>query len=192
MTDIPDQVLIQRGQQGDRAAIAQLYRRYVQAIGRYVMYRIADDAVVEDITADVFLRMVEGLPQYRDTGAPFEAWLYRIAAARVADYYRSHSRHPEQDLPDDLAGHVPPLEITLQEREELDALRNAISLLPEPYQDIVTLRFVERKSLSEVAAILNKSVHAVAMTQHRALKQLAKLLGTQPSDHLPYEGNQDG
>lgn len=192
MTDTPDQVLIQRGQQGDHAAIAQLYRRYVQAIGRYVMYRITDEAAVEDVTAEVFLRMVEGLPQYHDTGAPFEAWLYRIAAARIADYYRGRSRHPEQDLPDDLAGHATPLEVALQQREEFEALRSAISQLSDHHQDIVTLRFVERKSLSEVATILNKSVHAVGMAQHRALKQLAKLLGTQRDGHLPYGGTQDG
>ena len=73
MIDISDQVLIQRGQQGDREAVGQLYRRYAQAIARYVTYRVPDDAVIEDITAEVFLRMIEGLPQYRITGAPFEA-----------------------------------------------------------------------------------------------------------------------
>lgn len=178
MTDGPDRVLIQRGQQGDREAIAQLYRRYAHAIGRYVTYRVPDDAAVEDITAEVFLRMIEGLPQYRATGAPFDAWLYRIAAARVADYYRQQARHPEHTLPDDVADRTPPLDVSVQEREELDTLRRAISQLPDHYQDIITLRFVERKSLAEVAAIQNKSVHAVGMAQHRALKQLARLIGT--------------
>lgn len=179
MTDVSDQVLIRRGQQGDRDAIAQLYRRYAHVIARYVTYRVPDDAAVEDITAEVFLRMIEGLPHYKITGAPFEAWLYRIAAARVADHYRAHARQPQQALPDDLADHhLTPLEVALQQREELDTLRHAISQLPDHYQQVLTLRFVERKSLQEVADILEKSLHAVGMMQHRALKKLAELLGT--------------
>jgi RNA polymerase sigma-70 factor (ECF subfamily) len=80
MTDTPDYILIRRAQQSDEDAVASLYRRYVPVITRYV----SDNAVVEDLTADVFLQMAEGLPRYRITGAPFEAWLYRIAAACVA------------------------------------------------------------------------------------------------------------
>lgn len=178
MTDLPDQVLIRRGQQGDREAVAHLYRRYARVIARYVTYRIPDDAAVEDITAEVFLRMIEGLPQYQITGAPFDAWLYRIASARIADYYRKHMRHPEQALPEDLHEPLTPLEIAMQHREELDTLREAISQLPDNYQQILTLRFVERKSLNEVAVIFNKSIHAIGMIQHRALKKLADLLGT--------------
>ena len=178
MSDSSDEVLITRGQHGDRDAVAQLYRRYARAIARYVTYRIPDDSVVEDITAEVFLRMVEGLPRYRIMGIPFDAWLYRIAAARVADYYRKHARRPEQDLPDDLTAPLTPLEVAVEQREELDTLRQAISQLPDHYQQILILRFVERYSLSEVAEILNKSVHAVGMAQHRALKKLAELLGT--------------
>ncbi len=178
MPDLSDAVLIERGQQGDREAVAQLYRRYAHAIARYVTYRIADDAVVEDITAEVFLRMIEGLPRYKNVGIPFDAWLYRIAAARVADYYRKHSRHPEDELPDDLIDQLTPLEVALEQREELDTLRKAISRLPDHYQQIITLRFVERYSLNEVAKTLDKSVHAVGMMQHRALSKLAEYLGT--------------
>jgi RNA polymerase sigma-70 factor (ECF subfamily) len=181
MIELSDQVLIQRGQQGDREAVAQLYRRYAQAIARYVTYRVADDAVVEDIAAEVFLRMVEGLPRYQFTGVPFDAWLYRIAAARVADYYRKSMRHPEEDLPEDIADFLTPLELDFQEREELDTLRAAISQLSEEYQELLTLRFVERKSLAEVAEILKKNLHAVGSEQHRALKKLAELLGTEKS-----------
>lgn len=181
MTELSDEVLIQRGQHGDREAVAQLYRRYAHPIARYVTYRIADDAVVEDIVADVFLRMVEGLPRYQFTGIPFDAWLYRIAGARIIDYYRRMSRRPEEALSEEMADELTPLELDLQEREELDELRAAIRQLSNEYQEILTLRFVERKSLAEVAEILNKNVHAVGAEQHRALKKLAGLLGTEKS-----------
>lgn len=180
MADTPDHVLIQRAQSGDEDAVASLYRRYVPAITRYISYRISDDAAIEDLTAEVFLQMVEGLPRYRVTGAPFEAWLYRMAAARVADFYRRTAREqPQKNTEDEaLPSAQPSLELSIQQREELDALRAALSQLSDDDQTILILRFVERKSHIEVAQILNKSAPAVATAQHRALKRLAELLGT--------------
>jgi len=178
MAEPPEQYLIERAQQGDEEAVAGLYRRYVRSITRYIAYRVSDEAAVEDLTAEVFLRMVEGLPQYHITGAPFEAWLYRIAAARVADFYREHQRHTAETLTDVLHDRHTPLELDLQQREELEELRAALGQLSEEYQTILILRFVERKSHEEVARILNKSVRAIATAQHRALKRLAELLGT--------------
>jgi RNA polymerase sigma-70 factor (ECF subfamily) len=178
MAEPPEQNLIERAQQGDDEAVAGLYRRHVRSIIRYIAYRISDEAAVEDLTAEVFLRMIEGLPQYRVTGAPFEAWLYRIAAARIADFYREHQRRTEEALTDALGDGHTPLELGLQQREELEELRSALCQLSEEHQTILILRFVERKSHEDVAQILNKSVRAIATAQHRALKKLAELLGT--------------
>lgn len=170
-----ERILIERAQRGDPDAVAGLYQRYVQAIARYVAYRVSDSAVIEDITADVFLRMVEGLPRYQITGAPFEAWLYRIASARVIDYYRQRDRQAGRSLDEELAS----LETNVQEREEVDELRAALHQLSDEQQMILILRFVERKSHEEVAQLLNKSVDAITTSQHRALKRLAELLGTE-------------
>jgi len=175
----PDQALIERAQQGDPEAVAGLYRQHVQAIARYIAYRVPEAQVVEDLTAEVFLRMVEGLPGYRWTGAPFEAWLYRIAAARVADYYRQRERRPTQALDDGLKHGAASLELDVQQQEEFEAVRAALGQLSEEQQTILILRFVERKSHDEVAQMLDKRVEAVATAQHRALKRLAGLLGAQ-------------
>ena len=83
------ETLIERARTGDTDAVAALYRLHAPAIFRYIAYRVPTEADAEDLTAEVFLRMVEGLPAYRSEGAPFEAWLYRIAAARVADALES-------------------------------------------------------------------------------------------------------
>ncbi len=180
MTELSDQALIERAQKGDEDAVAQLYRRHVQAITHYVGYRVSDSAAIEDLTAEVFLQMVEGLPRYRITGAPFEAWLYRIAAARVADHYRRAAREqPADTIPDSVTRSMQtPLELGIQQREELEALSRALGQLSDEYQTILILRFVERKSHDEVAQILHKSTRAIATAQHRALKKLAGLLGT--------------
>lgn len=170
--------LVKRAKRGEREAIATLYRRYAPAIHRYVGYRVPEHAAVEDLTAEVFLRMVEGLPRYRLNGVPFEAWLYRIAAARVADYYRKRSRHPEEKLSDAEPDNGMSPEGKLQVQEEQAELRAALRQLSPEHQDILLLRFVERKSHAEVASLLGKSVTAVKSAQHRALCNLAELLGS--------------
>lgn len=178
MTDTPDHVLIEHAQNGDTDAVAHLYRRYIPTITRYISYRVSDSAAIEDLTAEVFLRMVEGLPKYQVTGAPFEAWLYRIAAARVATYYRKRERHPEEALHEQLKSDFTPPELDMMQAEEFDELRTALQQLSEEQQTILILRFVERKSHEHVAQVLDKSERAVATAQHRALKRLAELLGT--------------
>jgi RNA polymerase sigma-70 factor (ECF subfamily) len=169
--------LIRRACNGDRDAIAALYRAHVQAIYRYISYRVPDSALADDLTAEVFLRMVESLPHYSVNGAPFEAWLYRIAAARVADYYRRRNSRPLEALTDDEPDRADSPEGTIQGAEEKDELRAALRKLTDEQQDILLLRFVERKSHAEVAAITGKSVSAVKSTQHRALTRLAELMG---------------
>jgi RNA polymerase sigma-70 factor (ECF subfamily) len=170
--------LIDRARHGDREAIGVLYQKYVQAIYRYVSYRVPEYAAVEDLAAEVFLRMVEGLPKYQLNGVPFEAWLYRIAAARVADYYRAAVRHPQEALSDAEPAPLVSPEGMLQVEEEERALRAALRELSAEHQDILLLRFVERKSHAEVASLLGKSVTAIKSAQHRALTRLAELMGS--------------
>lgn len=179
MAETPDDILIARAQRGDAGAVSILYHRHVQAIARYIGYRVPDGPTAEDLTAEVFLRMVEGLPAYRMTGAPFEAWLYRIAAARVADHYRQNRRIAQEPLTDLYVDGTLSPEQTVQQHEMLDELRAALQQLTQEQQTILILRFVERKSHKEVAQIVNKSVEATATTQHRALKRLAVLLGVE-------------
>lgn len=170
--------LIQRGQRGDRDAIAELYELYVERIFRYVSYRVEGAADIQDLTAEVFVKMVEGLPKYRNSGIPFEAWLYRIASARIIDYRRRAQRRPQSELTENLTDDFDETpEEAMVEQEELETLRRAIGHLNEEQQTLLVLRFIERKSHDQVAAIMGKSVSAVKSIQHRALNQLAAQLG---------------
>jgi RNA polymerase sigma-70 factor (ECF subfamily) len=168
---------VTRAQAGDRQAVAELYQAHVRQIYRYIAARIPNSADVEDLTADVFVRMVEGLSTYQVTGAPFEAWLYRIAASRIVDYYRSNSRSGAVALSDALAAPGETPEQELIEAQGFDPLRAALHALPEVYQLLLILRFVERKSHEETARILGRSVSSVKSMQHRALTRLAEQLG---------------
>lgn len=174
-----ESTLIQAAQSGDAGALAALYRCHVDAIYRYVSYRVPEQFVADDLTAEVFLRMVEGLPAYRLNGAPFAAWLYRIAAARVADFYRRRTRHPVAELSDAEPDRAQSPESRLQMQQEQAELRMALAQLSDDHQSVLLLRFVERKSHAEVADLLGKTVTAVKSTQHRALTRLAELLGSE-------------
>jgi RNA polymerase sigma-70 factor (ECF subfamily) len=174
---VSDEQLIKSSKSGDKAAVSQLYERYVDRIYRYVAYRVpVDDA--EDLTAEVFVRMVEGLATFEYTGAPFESWLYRIAAARIADFHRLRARKPIGDIDESMSDSSPQPEERLMDEQEQKRVREALLQLDPEDQQLLILRFVERKSHKEVAEIMEKNEAAIRTAQHRALKKLAKFLGS--------------
>lgn len=183
--------IILRAQRGDQDAVATLYKAHAQAIYRYIAYRVPTEADAEDLTTEVFIKMVEGLAAYRITGAPFEAWLYRIAATRVAEWHRSARRRETVDLPESLHTGDPLPEEMLLEQQEVGRLRAALSELSDEQQQILLLRFVERKSHEEVAEIVGKSITAVKTIQHRALTRLAALLGKDGKSRHYLRGSHD-
>ena len=170
--------VIRRAKQGNRSAISMLYEIYADLIYRYIAHRVPSDEI-EDLTSEVFVSMVKGLPNYEITGAPFEAWLYRIAAARVADFYRKRSQTIQTELSETLSdNHSPKPEESMIEGQEIDELKEALNQLTEEERKILLLRFVERRSHREVAKIVEKSEMAVRSIQHRALVRLTRLLST--------------
>jgi RNA polymerase sigma-70 factor (ECF subfamily) len=177
MTQPEIQAIVLRATQGNREAIAQLYELYAAMMYRYVAYRVSDRTDAEDLTAEIFVKMIEGLPRYRVTGAPFESWLYRIASARVIDYRRR--ARIQHEIPETLGDNAPTPEEHLQDQQEVATLRQALTFLTDEQQDVLLLRFIERKSHQEVADIIGKSVTAVKSIQHRALIELTTRLGSE-------------
>jgi RNA polymerase sigma-70 factor, ECF subfamily len=149
----------------------------VKVIFRYISYRVDADAVAEDLTAEVFLRMVQELPRYQDTKAPLGAWLFRIAANQVSDHYRRKRRTTIEALDDDHASDDTDPFGKLAAEEERAQLRRALAALPEEQQTLLILRFIQQLPHAEVAAIMSRSEAAIRTMQHRALKALAKELG---------------
>ena len=169
--------LIERAQRGDRAALSELYRRHVDAIYRYVHLRVGDPTVAEDLTAEVFLRALEGLGEYRYTGVPLIAWLYRIARARTADHWRRAGRYQEIELSDKIAATGSDPEVIASARIERSDLVVVLRRLTDNQQQVIILRFVEEMSLAQAAAVMGKTVGAIKALQHRALASLARLMG---------------
>jgi RNA polymerase sigma-70 factor (ECF subfamily) len=191
MSDDVTRKLIDRAKNGDSGAIATIYQTHVGMIFRYIAYRVGSDEDAEDLTGEVFVKMVESLPRYQHTGAPFEAWLHRIAAARVADFYRLRNRQQEIALTENLQSERISPEERLVNAQEQAELRAALRELSEEEQTVLIYRFVERKSHKEVAEIIDKSVSAVKSIQHRALIRLASLMGSEEKVRHYLRGSDD-
>lgn len=170
--------LIAQAQAGDQDAVSALYEAYVQSIFQYTSYRVDSRMIAEDITAEVFLRMVRGLEDYEDRGLPFGAWLFRIAANLISEHYRQGKRVTLSVLTENQRSDDTDPFDRLDRQEEREALTAALRTLSDDYQNILVLRFVKNLSHAEVAAILDKSETAVRSLQHRALKALGERLGS--------------
>jgi len=154
-----------------------LYRRHADAVFRYVYYRVGDREVAEDLVGEVFVRALEGLPAYQDTGTPFEAWLYRIAHARVVDYYRRQKVRRAAPLDESLASsEEPDLSQLAAQRDDVRRVWNAVRHLTDDQQQVISLRFIAGYSTAEVASVMGKTEGAIRALQHRALASLRRLL----------------
>jgi RNA polymerase sigma-70 factor, ECF subfamily len=174
---VEEQQLIQQARHGDSEAFAALYRASVQPIFRYIAHRVNDPQLAEDLTADVFTRALKSMAAYQEQGRPFLAWLYRIAHARVVDYYRRADRRP---LESDLDAEPIPVEADMDQqllrRQAAKGLRAAIADLTEDQQQVVILRFIEGHRIEVVAQLMGKNANAIKALQHRALRTLANRL----------------
>ncbi len=181
--------LIAKAKAGDKEAITALYKAYNEAIFHYVSYRVDSQMVAEDITAEVFLRMLRGLQQYEDRGLSFGAWLFKIATNLVREHYR-HNRagYVSALTENERSSDIDPFDQVAQQEEQEQLIR-ALHALPADYQDILILRFMKNLSHAEVAAILEKSETAVRSLQHRALKALGEQLGSVGKQRSYLRGN---
>ena len=166
-----------RAAQRDRAAFGVLYRRYVERVYGYCFYLLGDHHDAEDATERTFLSALGAVDRFRDDGASFRSWLFRIAHNELANRLRDRGRHgttaidahPEPAVDEDPAR-------LAAEAEEARRVRLAVSMLPDDRRQVVVLRFVDGLSAREIGAVLGRSEGAVRVLQHRALRDLARML----------------
>lgn len=172
-----DSLLIQRACRGDPNAVGEIYERYQPAIYSYLYYRLSNAAVAEDLTAEVFVRLITKIHTFEDHGKPILAWLYTIAHNLAANHVR-HDNCLEWlpldetlDVPADRASGVAG-ELHLTQHE----IRAAMDRLTEPQRQVVWLKFIEGYSNAEVAAVIGRDENAVKSLQHRALAAMRRAI----------------
>ena len=178
MFDPSDADLVRRAHRGDVDAVGQLYDRHHEHIFRYVCSRVRDGHLAEDLTGEIFTRMVVSLPDYRLTGVPFRAWLYRIAHNLIVDHYRKESGRvlvPLHDAEGQSEDGDNPVS-AVERRLTMEQVRRALDRLDPVQREVVTLRFLAGLSLREVALAVDRTVDAVKSLQHRGLTTLRAAL----------------
>jgi RNA polymerase sigma-70 factor (ECF subfamily) len=171
--DLADVLAAQR----DRAAFGALYRRYLDRVYGYCFYLLGDHHDAEDVTERTFVAALAAIDGFRDEGATFRAWLFRIAHNQLANALRSRQRQRAAPLDAvmDPAAHADPAGL-VSLAEDARGLRLALELLPDDRRQVVVLRFVDGLSAREIGAVLGRSEGAVRVLQHRALRDLAEIL----------------
>jgi RNA polymerase sigma-70 factor, ECF subfamily len=167
--------LVGPAQEGDRAALGELYLIYFDRIYGYLQVSAGNRHDAEDLTTQTFLRMLESIGRFRWQSAPFSAWLFRIAHNLAIDHFRSGKRwQPQVDVPEPQPDEATSAEVGALESIGRKSMRELIERLSPEQQQVLTLKFVFNFTNAEVAVILGKTEGAIKSLQHRALFSLEK------------------
>ena len=170
---------VKGAQEGSPESFANLYAQFYDKIFRYLYFKTANKQDAEDLTEDVFLRMLESISSFKWKKVPFSSWLFRIAHNLVVDYYRKRSRQKSESL-DFISHNIGEssddmdriLEMNLSIKQVLKSMENLTDLQKE----VMSLRFAAGFSIAETAHVMHRSENAVKALQHASIKKLRKVL----------------
>jgi RNA polymerase sigma-70 factor (ECF subfamily) len=177
--DVQDELtLLTRARALDPEALAQIHDTYYVKIFRYIALRISDPETAEDMTSEVFTRLLSAL---RDRTAPqntLQGWLFAVATKIVKDHYRKQYRRPQLPLDDSMPSPGDNPDQMVETRLTQEQLQAAMTELTEEQQNVIALRFGYEMSIGEVAQSIGKSEGSVKMLQARAIAALSRRLVT--------------
>jgi RNA polymerase sigma-70 factor (ECF subfamily) len=174
-----DAALARRAGSGEAEAFGVLYDRYVDAVYRYVFYRVRNEAEAEDVTSDVFMRALRAIPKYEPRQA-FLAWLYRIARNAVIDRSRRQAARQQVSFEDALAhpnaDQVVNPDAGLLAGSDASVVRVAMQQLTPLQQEILVLRYVEGYDTKTISKLVGKRDGTIRGIEFRALSALRALI----------------
>ncbi|HXQ37030.1 MAG TPA: sigma-70 family RNA polymerase sigma factor [Anaerolineales bacterium] len=174
MSTDAEQLVLEGLRKLDPQSIGAIYDQYFSEVYRYVRYRLNDDAIAEDLTSDVFVRLLEAAQKNRGPQINLKVWLFATASHVVNDHLRRKYRQPVEALPDSIpdAGIDVPAQVDL--RDQKQTIQNAYAQLTHEQQDVLALRFGQGYSLEETATHMKKNINSVKALQFRALASLQR------------------
>ena len=165
-----ERLLIEAAQK-DPSRFAELYETNFERVYAFIVRRVHDRHEAEDLTAEVFHHALENIARFEWRGVPFAVWLYRIAANAIADRGRKMKYTVEAAAADDLD------QSSWQEIERRAALFQLVNILPEDQRTVIVKRFVEQKTIRDIAKEFGRSEGAIKQLQFRALESLRARVG---------------
>jgi RNA polymerase sigma-70 factor (ECF subfamily) len=170
--------LVRAAQEGEVEAFGQLYDRYVDVVYRYILFRVGDRTLAEDVTSETFLRALRRIASVTYQGRDVGAWFVTIARNLVLDHMKS-SRYrlevPTAELYEPHNVQAGPEQKVLEEARTIELLR-CLSKLNSDQRECIVLRFLQGLSVAQTAELMGRNEGAVKALQHRAVRRLAQLL----------------
>ena len=179
-----ERAIVDAAKAGDEAALAELYSLYFPRVYRYILARMGNPYDAEDLTEEVFLRVLDAIERFQWREAPFSAWLFRIAhnaviSQRRKDGARGRSSPLSEALPVNSQG---PEEM-VENRLALNEIMKAAETLPEAQRRVISLRFAAGLTVAETARAMGKGEGNVKVIQHKAIAKLRGMLAQRPKVH---------
>ncbi len=171
-----EEQLLELARDYDQGALGELYDAHAPQIYAYLYRCVQNTHTAEDITSEVFLRLLQALRSRQHWHTSLRGWLYRVAHNLVVDHFRRQSAGSQDVLDEDIPADGHDVVEAVSERLSRCQLRQAVGKLTADQQHILVLRFGQRLSTQEVAAATGKSVSAVEALQHRALAALRRIM----------------
>lgn len=174
---LEDQVLLLKIRHGDQEAFAQVYDRYVDALFRFIVFRVRTAELAQDLTSELFLRMWQLLTDSEaEPVKNLRAYLYRTARNLIADHYRTAQRTLPLDEVAEVGESETSVQLSVEHRLTLKEIEQALIGLRSDWQEVVILAYVEGMKPQEIALIIGKSSAATRVILHRAMQELKRLL----------------
>jgi RNA polymerase sigma-70 factor (ECF subfamily) len=169
----------------DPQAITAVHNRYYPEVYRFARFRVSDDVIAEDIASDVFMNLLEAVHKGRGPYTNLRGWLIRTTANLVNDHFRKLYNRPKDEPAEILENNSDlyllqndPVTLTDQ-AERMRQLQAAIDELTDAQKLVITLRFGNRLSLEETAALMGKESNTIKALQYRAMQALRRKLGSE-------------
>jgi RNA polymerase sigma-70 factor (ECF subfamily) len=173
-----EKATVDRARQGDQQALADLYDWYMPRVYRYAVARVGNMAEAEDLTEEVFLKMLGAIADFRWRDVPFSSWIFRIAHNVVITHFRRAAQRggPASALSEDMEDWRDGPVAIVEEQITMEEVRRATAELPEAQREVIALRFAVGLSIAETAKALGKNEGNVKALQHKAVARLQKML----------------
>jgi RNA polymerase sigma-70 factor (ECF subfamily) len=175
--------LVERAK-NDPLAFGELFDMYYDSILNYVLHRTANVSLAEELTSNTFYKALNKIGTFRWMNIPFSAWLYRIAANEINSHFRKNKGRKEVQL-EDITEHaedetakadkeISAAEDEVARKQMFNQLHESIQSLKRKYQEVIVLRYFEKKSMLEISQILGKAEGTVKSLLHRGIENLKK------------------